>query len=336
MKVFLSYRRDDTGGRSGRLFDSLADALGARNVFQDVATLAPGLDFADQVAAAIAASDAVLVVIGPGWFGTATGEPGRRLDRPDDPVRQEVAQALASAIPVVPVLVDGATLPGEADLPSDLVALTRRQAVTLSDDSWRADVGELLRRLKGEPPTGGRRRRAVAVGVGAGALVLGGIVIAAAVRDDGDSSDPPPRCAVDDTWDELALVDDPRAWVSDGSSRIGFEVRRTVSRATAAGDVDVVVEVAATDVSPPVAVETSEPDAPYFGADWIDGLVVDSVLMEEIACWEPIAGDRQLRPGRTAIVAMGFHSSIDPAGVALALDVDTDTDRVSVPIAAGD
>ncbi len=195
MKVFLSYRRDDTGGRSGRLFDSLADALGARNVFQDVATLAPGRDFADQVAAAIAASDAVLVVIGPGWFGAAAGAPGRRLDRPDDPVRQEVAQALASEIPVVPVLVDGATLPGETELPADLVALTRRQAVTLSDDSWRADVGELLRRLKGEPPPGGRRRRAVAVGVGVGALVLAGIVIAAAVRDDGGSSDSRRRCA---------------------------------------------------------------------------------------------------------------------------------------------
>ena len=334
MKVFLSYRRDDTGGRSGRLFDSLADALGAGNVFQDVATLAPGRDFADQVAAAIAASDAVLVVIGPGWFGAASGAPGRRLDRPDDPVHQEVAQALASEIPVVPVLVDGATLPGETELPADLVALTRRQAVTLSDDSWRADVGELLRRLKGKPPPGARRRRAVAVGVGVGALVLAGIVIAAAVRDDGGSSDPPPLCATDDTWDERTLVVDPRAPMTDGSWRIGFEVRRAVSRSAASGNIDVVVEVAATDVTPPEAVETSEPDRPYFGAGWIEGLVVDSVLKTDIGCWGPIAGDQQLQPGRTAIVTMGFDSSIDPGGGALALAVASDTDAASVPVAA--
>jgi hypothetical protein len=333
MKVFLSYRRDDTGGRSGRLFDSLADAIGTRNVFQDVATLAPGRDFADQVAAAIAASDAVLVVIGPGWFGAAVGQPGRRLDRPDDPVRQEVAQALASGIPVVPVLVDGATLPGEAELPSDLVALTRRQAVTLSDDSWRADVVELLRRLKGEPPAGGRRRRAVAVGVGVGALVLGGIVITAAVRDDGGGSwEPPPPCAVDDTWDERTLVEDPTAEMTEGPWRIGFAVRRSLSRSAAPGDVDVVVEVAATDLTPPEAVDPSEPEAPYFGSDWIDGLVVDGVLTSDIACWGPIAGDQQLEPGRTAIVTMGFDSSVDPTGVPLALDVASDTDGAVVPV----
>ena len=53
MKVFLSYRRDDTGGRAGRLFDVLVARFGVRNVFQDVNTVAPGLDFIAQVEAAI-------------------------------------------------------------------------------------------------------------------------------------------------------------------------------------------------------------------------------------------------------------------------------------------
>jgi hypothetical protein len=48
-------------------------------------------------------------------------------------------------------------------------------------------------------------------------------------------------------------------------------------------------------------------------------------------CWGPIAGDQQPQPGRTAIVTMGFDSSIDPAGVALAIDVDGDV--ASVPVA---
>ena len=88
MKIFLSYRRDDTGGRAGRLFDVLVARFGARNVFQDVTTVAPGRDFAAQVDAAVTDSDAVLVVIGPSWLGI-TDQGGRRIDHPDDFVRRE-------------------------------------------------------------------------------------------------------------------------------------------------------------------------------------------------------------------------------------------------------
>jgi hypothetical protein len=46
MKVFLSHRRDDTAGRAGRLAHVFTARYGARNVFQDVDSAAPGLDFA--------------------------------------------------------------------------------------------------------------------------------------------------------------------------------------------------------------------------------------------------------------------------------------------------
>ncbi len=64
MRIFISYRRDDTAGRAGRLFDVLVSRLGGRNVFQDVAAIAPGVDFTQRVADAIAKSDSALVVIG--------------------------------------------------------------------------------------------------------------------------------------------------------------------------------------------------------------------------------------------------------------------------------
>ncbi|MGH8916009.1 MAG: hypothetical protein ACRDZM_16045 [Acidimicrobiia bacterium] len=37
MRVFLSYRRDDTAGRAGRLHDALVSRLGFRNVFSPAA-----------------------------------------------------------------------------------------------------------------------------------------------------------------------------------------------------------------------------------------------------------------------------------------------------------
>ena len=95
MKIFLSYRRDDTGGRAGRLFDVLVARFGAQNVFQDVSSAAPGFDFTERVEQAIATSDAVLVVIGPSWLDSATADGRRRIDQPDDFVRHEVGSALA-------------------------------------------------------------------------------------------------------------------------------------------------------------------------------------------------------------------------------------------------
>ena len=42
MQIFISYRREDTAGRAGRLFDALVGRFGERDVFQDVAGIAPG------------------------------------------------------------------------------------------------------------------------------------------------------------------------------------------------------------------------------------------------------------------------------------------------------
>jgi hypothetical protein len=35
-KVFISYRRDDTSGHAGRVYDAVAERLGDANVFMDV------------------------------------------------------------------------------------------------------------------------------------------------------------------------------------------------------------------------------------------------------------------------------------------------------------
>ena len=321
MKIFLSYRRDDTGGRAGRLFDVLVARFGARNVFQDVTTVAPGRDFAAQVDAAVTGSDAVLVVIGPRWLGT-TDQGGRRIDLPDDFVRREVAMALTTEIPVVPVLVDGASLPSAEELPEELEPLRLRQAVTLRDASWHQDVDDLVRRLEGEQPLGATRRRwplfaaagvAVVIGAGVVALLLSG-------GDDGDSEDQPPPCQTDDTWTPIELADDRIHAVTDGLETIEFEAVGAAYQLDGSGGADIVLEVAGTNHSEPQPDVTDDGGA-YFGSGWIQGLVVDSVVQSEMRCWGPVVGDQQLQPTQRAIVTMGFHSEIDPTGAALALQL---------------
>ena len=147
MRIFLSYRRDDTSGHAGRLYDALSHRLGQTNVFQDVAAIDAGVDFGDAIARALDDCDAVLAVIGPAWVGASTPAGLRRLDQPDDYVRLELSTALARDARVIPVLVGGADVPSRTDLPDELSALADRQAVAVHDQSWQQDVDGLVSRF---------------------------------------------------------------------------------------------------------------------------------------------------------------------------------------------
>jgi hypothetical protein len=142
-KLFISYRREETAGHAGRLYDAVAARFGDRNVFIDV-DLAPGVDFVQRITEAVAACDVLLVVIGPRW-ATLSDDRGPRLSNPGDYVRLEVETALASAeVTVIPVLVGGARMPKRDELPESVRALARRNALEVSDLRWRYDVGRLV------------------------------------------------------------------------------------------------------------------------------------------------------------------------------------------------
>lgn len=151
-RVFLSYRRDDAAGFAGRLADDLEAAFGQGGVFRDVDDIRPGEDFAHAIQSQLRGVDAVLVMIGPRWLTAAAGG-GRRLEDADDFVRREIQAALASGKPVIPVLVGGATMPAQAELPAAIAGLARHQAVALRDDGWRDDVARLVSSLSSVLPS---------------------------------------------------------------------------------------------------------------------------------------------------------------------------------------
>src|SRR5262249_23185061 len=104
LRVFLSYRRDDSCAHVGRVADYLENRFGRASVFKDVDSILPGADFRRVLEYELTGCDVVLVVIGDDWF-TATDEQGRlRLENKNDFVRAEVELALARQIPIIPVL----------------------------------------------------------------------------------------------------------------------------------------------------------------------------------------------------------------------------------------
>jgi hypothetical protein len=86
---------------------------------------------------------AFFLKIGKSWLISSDEEGGRRLDNPEDSVRIEIVTALKRGIRVIPVLVDGALMPRSSDLPDDLKALVRRNALQLSHDRFSTDSEQL-------------------------------------------------------------------------------------------------------------------------------------------------------------------------------------------------
>lgn len=320
MRVFISYRRSDTGGRAGRLRDALAARFGDRNVFQDVAALAPGVEFDARIGETIAGCDVVLVLIGTRWLDETDSGGVRRLDRPDDYVRHEIREALARDKRVVPVLVEAAQLPEATDLPDDIAPLVRRQAFVLRDGSWPLDVRELVGGLERDPSGSTRRPLAAYAAIGlVGIVAIAGLVaIARGVMSDGDdaSDDELPVCEPADAgWVDVTPGDGGALdTVTDGEPArfepLGARYRPDGVEWT------IVVEMAVTSTAEP----GTENDL-YLSEAILDALLVDGVEAEDLVC-VAITGDPQILPGRTAIGELGFRTPIDPRGASIQLAGD--------------
>jgi hypothetical protein len=140
-RIFISYRRSDTQMAAGRLYDALVARYGSASVFRDKEAIRPGYDWAEEIQKALAGDVVVLALLGPSWADTRDAEGRRRLDDPHDPNRLELEIALQKKVPLIPVLVEAASIPEE--LPPSLQALTRRHAVRLRDDDWDGDFVRL-------------------------------------------------------------------------------------------------------------------------------------------------------------------------------------------------
>jgi len=145
--IFINYRRDETAGEARALFSELSAKLGADSVFMDVDNIAPGRDFRQVLQERLASVDVMLTLIGKDWMRATDAAGRRRLDDTNDFVRREIRAALERNISVTPVLLQGAQMPAESDLPEDIRDLAYRNAFELSHTRWSSDIQELVKRL---------------------------------------------------------------------------------------------------------------------------------------------------------------------------------------------
>lgn len=118
--VFISYRRDDSQLSCDRIYGYLGPIFGVKQVFRDIDAISGGLDFRASIEQALATCKVMVVVIGPKWATIADATRRRRLDDPNDMVRIEIETAFRRGIAILPLLVQGATLPFPAPLPPSI------------------------------------------------------------------------------------------------------------------------------------------------------------------------------------------------------------------------
>jgi hypothetical protein len=299
--IFISYRRDDSEGHAGRLYDDLAKQFGSQSVFMDVSGIYPGVDFRNVINDKIASCGVLLAVIGPGWLDAKDDSGHRRLDNPAD-FHLETAAALKRGIPVVPVLVHGARMPKPEQLPEDLGALAYRNAVELTHARWESDVMTLAKSLdqllsddKPAPPvadlkSGTSLRGKLAVAI---AVVLAIIAIVAIIYRRGGSPAPtiksfsvsPTEVKQNGTvtirWDVLNADSvelepfgqlPPSGRVADQpKSNTFYKLTATNASGAKVGSVEEVIvdlpNVLGTPPTPPPAAGTATPATPLVG-DW--------------------------------------------------------------------
>jgi hypothetical protein len=145
--ILISYRRADSGDVAGRIYDRLVAYYSRETVFKDVDSIPLGIDFRKHLTESVEACQVLLAVIGRTWIESRGSE--RRLDDPRDFVRIEIETALERSIPIVPLLVQGAAMPNEEDLPPSLRPLAYYNAISIRPDpDFHQDMTRLIKGIE--------------------------------------------------------------------------------------------------------------------------------------------------------------------------------------------
>ena len=135
MHVFVSYQRADTAMAAHAVFYALR--LAGHQAYVDTGDIGAGEFYRQVISNAISESGVLLALIGPAFDAG-------RLAEPTSVVTFEWQRARFHGAAVVPVLVDGAAMPGDDQLPAQLRWFTRRNAIALRRASFAADVAACM------------------------------------------------------------------------------------------------------------------------------------------------------------------------------------------------
>jgi hypothetical protein len=146
--IFLSYRQAEASAWAGLLQRSLEQRLPGVEIFRDIDNIPTLVKFKDHISQAVGSCDVLIAVIGPTWLNAKDETGSRKLDDEDDFVRIEIAKAIERKVPIVPALVDGASMPKRSALPEPLQELVEWQSQELTIRMWEEGCDRLAASLR--------------------------------------------------------------------------------------------------------------------------------------------------------------------------------------------
>jgi hypothetical protein len=156
LRIFISYCHEDTWGEAMLLGDRLANRFGNDNVFLDVRTLHPGMEWLEEIKSQRASCTVFLALIGPRWTAIMKNRAQQQAVQPaEDYVRFEIEYALQrrSGVRVIPVLVGSSVPFAAAGLPRALQPLTKIEAEYVRPQRFEEDLQHLIEAVAAiDPP----------------------------------------------------------------------------------------------------------------------------------------------------------------------------------------
>jgi hypothetical protein len=148
-RIFISYRSSDGADKATALARDLDTLFGQAQVFLDKEDLPAGCRWRDEIVRTLSDAPILLVLVTPNYLGARDGAGQRCIDRADDPVRDELATAVAANAHVIPLMCDGVTeTPAASSLPAPFDQLAERTWRHLRAYDWREDLARLADDLR--------------------------------------------------------------------------------------------------------------------------------------------------------------------------------------------
>lgn len=145
--IVISYRRQDSNDIARRIYEQLKANYGEKSVYIDIESIQPSADYRVHIRQTLERALVMLAVIGTEWAGVRA-DGSVRIFEPDDPVRDEVETVLANRRAVMPVLVNGARMPTETEVPDSLRQFRYLHAIAVrSGDEFPSDINRLFRAI---------------------------------------------------------------------------------------------------------------------------------------------------------------------------------------------
>ncbi len=144
-KIFISYRRVDSQNATGRILDRLKDVFKTEEVFMDVESIPQGINFLEFSRKRLEDAEIVVAIVGKNWAKSLI----ERENDPNDFVRIEIEEALASKVPILPVYVDDAKSPGPVDLPLSIQNFSYFNGITVRPNpDFENDISKVIEAIK--------------------------------------------------------------------------------------------------------------------------------------------------------------------------------------------